>query len=107
MSGARFSDATGVDRLEPTDRGEQLDDVVQNRGDVVDARVVHADRPTDARAIDLRVRERDGQRMFEIDGYFRPHPESKSPEYRRTTIVDLTEDQARNLYDELEAHLTE
>ncbi|WP_090508390.1 hypothetical protein [Natronorubrum sediminis] len=51
--------------------------------------------------IDLRVRERDGERRIEVDGYFRPHPESKSSEYRRSAIVDLTEAQARQLYDEL------
>ena len=53
------------------------------------------------------MRERDGQRMYEIDGYFRPHLESKSPEYRRTTIADLTEDQARTLYEVIGDRLPE
>ncbi|RQH02680.1 hypothetical protein [Natrarchaeobius oligotrophus] len=57
--------------------------------------------------IEVRVREREGRRMYELDGYFRPHPESKPPEYRRQPIVDLTEDQARALYDDLEEHLSE
>ncbi|QFU84619.1 hypothetical protein [Natronorubrum aibiense] len=51
--------------------------------------------------IDLQVRERDGERRLEVDGYFRPHPESKPPEYRRHAIFDLTEQQARKLYDDL------
>ncbi|WP_306060917.1 hypothetical protein [Natronococcus wangiae] len=51
--------------------------------------------------IDLRVRERDGERRIEIDGYFRPYPESKFSEYRQNAIVDLTEEQARQLYAEL------
>ncbi len=51
--------------------------------------------------IDLRVRERNEERVIEVDGYFRPHPESKSTEYRRNAIVDLTEKQARQLHDEL------
>ncbi|SDD58334.1 hypothetical protein [Natrinema hispanicum] len=57
--------------------------------------------------IDLRLRERDGQRIIEIDGYFRPHPESKTSEYRRHAIIDLTEEQAQTLHDDLEECLTE
>lgn len=56
--------------------------------------------------IDLRVRERDGVRVIEVDGYFQPHPESKSPEYERHAVVDLTEEQARKLYDDLDECLT-
>jgi|GEM_PF-4098697 len=33
---------------------------------------------------------------------FRPHPESKMPEYRQHAIIDLTEDQALTRHDELE-----
>jgi len=51
--------------------------------------------------IDLRVRERDDERRIEVDGYYRPQPESKSSEYRRHAIVDLTKKQARQLHDEL------
>ena len=51
--------------------------------------------------IDLRVHEHDGDRRIEVDGYFRPHPESKPPEYRRNVIVDLTEEQAQQLHDDL------
>jgi len=45
--------------------------------------------------------------MYEINGYFRPHLESKSPEYRRTTIADLTEDQARTLHEVIGDRLPE
>ncbi|UTF54723.1 hypothetical protein [Natronosalvus rutilus] len=55
--------------------------------------------------IDLRVRERDGERILEIDGYFRPFPESKSSEHRRNAIVDLTESQARQLHEDLGEYL--
>ncbi|XVH33698.1 hypothetical protein ACNS7O_17430 (plasmid) [Haloferacaceae archaeon DSL9] len=57
--------------------------------------------------IDLRVREDDGRRVVEVDGYFHPHPESKPPEYRRIAIVDLTEEQARKVHDDLGRILTE
>lgn len=45
--------------------------------------------------------------MYELDGYVRPHAESKSTEYRRQTIADLTEDQARTLYADLEEQFSE
>ena len=57
--------------------------------------------------VDIQVRERDGRRMYELDGYFRPHPESKASEHRRQIIADLTEDQARALYADLEEKLSE
>ncbi len=47
------------------------------------------------------MRERDGKRRIEIDRYFRPYPKSEFPEYRRNAIGELTEEQARQLYDEL------
>lgn len=51
--------------------------------------------------IDLRVREANGAQVVEIDGYHHVQPESKSSEYRRIALVDLTEIQARELYDRL------
>ena len=51
--------------------------------------------------IEAREVERDGERVIQIDGHNRPHPDSKYTEYRRVAIVDLTEDQARGLRDRL------
>lgn len=48
--------------------------------------------------IDLRVREANGAHVVEIDGYHRVQPESKSGEYRRIALVDLSEGQAHELY---------
>ncbi|WP_254533765.1 hypothetical protein [Natrinema gelatinilyticum] len=56
--------------------------------------------------IELRVHERDGRQIFELDGYFRPQPESKPPEYRRNAIIDLTEEQAQRLHDDLGEYLS-
>lgn len=56
--------------------------------------------------IEARVRERDGERVVEVDGYFRPHPESKPPEYERKAVLDLTPGQARRLHEDLEECLT-
>lgn len=60
--------------------------------------------------IEIRRRETDDRRVVEIDGYHHVQPDSKSGEYRRVPIVDLTEKQARELHarlgeilDELEA----
>lgn len=51
--------------------------------------------------IDLRVREANGTHVIEIDGYHHVQPESKSGEYRRVALVDLSEAQARELHEEL------
>jgi hypothetical protein len=51
--------------------------------------------------IDLRVRTTDGSRVVEIDGYHHVRPESKPGEYRRIAVLDLTEEQARDLHAEL------
>lgn len=55
--------------------------------------------------IEVRPVERDGETVIQLDGYHRPLPESKYPEYRRVVIVDLTEAQARDLREELDAIL--
>jgi len=57
--------------------------------------------------IEVRTVERDGETVVQIDGYNRPQPESKSPEYRRIVLVDLTEDQARELHARLGELLAE
>lgn len=46
---------------------------------------------------EIRPVEQDGERVSRIDGDHRPHPGSKSLEYRRVVAVDLSEDQARAL----------
>ena len=51
--------------------------------------------------IDMRVRKENGTRVVEIDGYHHVQPESKSSEYRRIALVDLSETQARELHDQL------
>lgn len=51
--------------------------------------------------IDLRVRETNGTRVVEVDGYHYVQPESKPGEYRRVALFDLTEEQAYDLYDRL------
>lgn len=51
--------------------------------------------------IEVREVERDGETVVQIDGYHRPRPESKYPEYRRVVIVDLTEEQAKALHEQL------
>jgi len=48
--------------------------------------------------IDARARDLNGTRVVEIDGYHHVQPESRSDEYRRIPIVDLSEKQARSLY---------
>lgn len=57
--------------------------------------------------IDLRVREANGENIVEIDGYHHVQPESKPGEYRRIALVDLSEEQARQLYDQLGDIVTE
>ncbi len=47
--------------------------------------------------IDVREVDQNGEMVIQIDGYHRPRPESKYPEYRRVVILDLTEAQARKL----------
>lgn len=47
--------------------------------------------------IDVRVRTVGGEHTVELDGYHRVQPESKSGEYRRVALVDLSEEQARHL----------
>lgn len=65
------------------------------------------DTPTQYDSIDVRTTTRDGSRIVEIDGYYRPLPESKPAEYRRHAIADLTESQARDLHDRLGALLAD
>jgi hypothetical protein len=57
--------------------------------------------------IDVRVRDADGDRIVEIDGYHHVQPESKFNEYRRIAVVDLSEAQARELFDRLGAIIAE
>jgi len=51
--------------------------------------------------IEVRVRETNGERVVEVDGFHRVQPESKPSEYRRVAIVDLSAEQARSLRDRL------
>lgn len=51
--------------------------------------------------IDLGVRDVNGRNVVEIDGYHRVQPESKPAEYRRVVVVDLLEEQARELAEQL------
>lgn len=48
--------------------------------------------------IEVRERQRDGERVVEVDGYNQVGPESKAPEYRRVALLDLSEAQARELH---------
>lgn len=57
--------------------------------------------------IDLRVRDRDGERIIEIDGFYHPNPESKYTEYERHVIADLTDAQAQRLHEQLGTVLAE
>lgn len=57
--------------------------------------------------IEVRRRETNGRTVVEIDGYHHVQPESKFDEYRRVPLVDLTETQARELYDRLGALIDE
>lgn len=57
--------------------------------------------------IEVREVERDGEIVVQIDGYHRPRPESKYPEYRRVVIVDLTEEQATTLHEQLAAYISD
>ena len=51
--------------------------------------------------IDLQIRNANGEHIVEIDGYHHVQPESKTGEYRRVAIVDLTESQVRELHERL------
>jgi hypothetical protein len=56
---------------------------------------------------EVRVRERNGEKTVEIDGFHRVQPESKPTEYRRIAVVDLSAEQTRNLHDRLGTILSE
>lgn len=57
--------------------------------------------------LEVREKEQDGQKIIQIDGYLHPLPESKYTEYRRIAIIDLTEDQVRELHSRFEEFLSE
>lgn len=57
--------------------------------------------------IDIRHSSVEGINVIQMDGYHRPFPVSKSDEYRRVPIVDLTEEQARELYEKLRAAIAD
>ena len=49
----------------------------------------------------LEVRETtiNGNRIISVDGFHRVYPESKPAEYRRVALVDLSEEQVRELHE--------